>query len=100
MRKLTRLFLHALFPNLQSRVLQAPAYVGTFNTRYPPTSPNSRSGDHAASDGGSWLKFPIASKRLDTTRYTDAMPTAVAMPASGPRRPAESEKGIASTGIP
>src|SRR5579884_1627503 len=43
-------------------------YVGTFRIKYPPASAKIRSGDHAASAGGSWLKFPIASNKLDTVQ--------------------------------
>src|SRR5579862_3056537 len=38
--------------------------VFILNRRYDPASPKRISGDHAAMAGGSWLKLPIASKRL------------------------------------
>jgi hypothetical protein len=48
--------------------IDGTCYVGTFRIKYPPASAKIRSGDHAASAGGSWLKFPIASNKLDTVQ--------------------------------
>jgi hypothetical protein len=52
---------------LQRAPMDEKTYVGTFKIRYPPTSAKITSGDQAASTGGNWLMFPIASNKPETT---------------------------------
>src|SRR5208337_3250315 len=39
--------------------------VFTRSSKYDPASPKRTSGDHAATTGGNWLRFPIASNKLE-----------------------------------
>ena len=46
-------------------VFHYPDHVFMRKSKYDPASPNKISGDHAAMAGGSWLRLPIDSKRLE-----------------------------------
>ena len=39
--------------------------VFTRSSKYDPASPKRTSGDHAATTGGNWLRFPMASNMLE-----------------------------------
>src|SRR5579862_1475301 len=68
-------------------------YVRILARKYKPASEKITSGDHAATPGGNWFKFPICSKSCPMDQYAIAIPRLKPTPAIAPRFPAINANG-------